>query len=229
MEGSKQFEVEVKTLLGSEKNVQAFLTKLRQADQNLSELRTSDQLNHYFKPGGDTLKLAASLRPHLSDEDFASLSQMLADYKSFALRTRLQNGTVLLVVKAASGDEDDQHALSRAEGEYEVALDSIEALDELIVEAGFDYLSKWSRHREEYRYKDYTVCIDRNAGYGYLAEIEQLVDSETEASEARQAILAELTSLDLEELSQERLGRMFAHYNKHWPEYYQTDKTFTVT
>jgi hypothetical protein len=32
----------------------------------------------------------------------------------------------------------------------------------------------------------------------------------------------------VEELPQERLERMFAFYNTHWPDYYGTEKIFTI-
>jgi hypothetical protein len=37
-----------------------------------------------------------------------------------------------------------------------------------------------------------------------------------------------MKNLGVEELSQERLQRMFDYYNKNWAEYYGTDKTFSI-
>jgi len=37
-----------------------------------------------------------------------------------------------------------------------------------------------------------------------------------------------MTKLDVEELPQDRLERMFAYYNKNWPEYYGTEKIFVI-
>jgi hypothetical protein len=37
-----------------------------------------------------------------------------------------------------------------------------------------------------------------------------------------------MKSVGAEELNQDRLARMFAFYNAHWPEYYGTEKVFTV-
>ncbi|MDP9211907.1 MAG: CYTH domain-containing protein [bacterium] len=229
MSETKQFEVEVKTLLGSAEDAERFVAKLRQHDENLAQTSQASQLNHYFDDAGDPAKLITAVRQYLTEEDAASLSELVGAAPTFSLRTRQQDGTVRLVVKAAKGAEDDQHAIARREGDYQTSAPDIDTLDEAIRQAGYGFLSKWSRDRTEYRYKDYTVCIDRNAGYGFLAEIEQLVGSEEAAATARQAILGELETLGVEELSQERLGRMFAFYNEHWPEYYRTEKTFTVT
>lgn len=226
---TQQYEVEVKVLLGDQAKADAFLAKLKQRDPQLTLTKESSQLNHYFNDAGDRAKLLESVGELLSVADRASLHNILTNYDKFALRTRLQNGTVLLVVKAAKTDgEDDQHALARVEGEYQVSAGNIEELDQRIHDAGYDFLSKWSRDRREYGYKDYTVCLDRNAGYGYLAEVETMVDDPDRAEEAKSAILKELAEMGEKELSQERIGRMFEHYNQHWPEYYQTDKTFTI-
>jgi hypothetical protein len=37
-----------------------------------------------------------------------------------------------------------------------------------------------------------------------------------------------MAKLGVEELPQDRLERMFAHYNAHWPEYYGTEKVFVI-
>ncbi len=38
-----------------------------------------------------------------------------------------------------------------------------------------------------------------------------------------------MNKLKCEELAQDRLERMFEHYNKNWPEYYGTEKVFLIT
>lgn len=225
---ANQFEVEVKTLLGSKEGADAFVAKLKELDGQLKQTGGSNQLNHYFDENGDTQKLSDAVGEFLSDTDRAAFKEIIDQSKSFALRTRDADGKILLVIKAAKGDGDNQHALERLEGEYETTAPDIDILDKAIKSAGYDFLSKWSRNRVEYGYKDYTVTIDKNAGYGYVAELEKVVPDSDEAEKARDEILAELKVLDAEELSQERVGRMFDFYNEHWPEYYQTDKTFTV-
>jgi predicted adenylyl cyclase CyaB len=228
MPTANQFEVEVKTLLGGKEAADAFVAKLKEIDGGLKQAAQSNQLNHYFDSHGDRDKVAAAVAPFLSDNDLAAFKQIIGPAKSYALRTRDADGRILLVIKAAKGDGDDQHALERLEGEYATTAPDIDALDEAIRSAGYDFLSKWSRERVEYAYKDYTVCLDRNAGYGYLAEIEKVVPDSAAAETARKEILAELAALGFAELSQERIGRMFEYYNSHWPEYYKTEKTFTV-
>ena len=97
------------------------------------------------------------------------------------------------------------------------------------MEAGFSYQAKWSREREEFSFgEDVAVTIDRNAGYGYLAELEKEVDSEDDVPAAEKLLRKLLDELELEELSQDRLERMFSHYNENWEDYYGTEETFEV-
>jgi adenylate cyclase class IV len=113
--------------------------------------------------------------------------------------------------------------------EFEEATSvTLEELDALVQKAGYVYQAKWSRDREEYSYKDINVCLDKNAGYGYLAEFEKMVAEDTELGDARKEIDAIMAELGATELLQDRLARMFDFYNKNWAEYYGTNKTFII-
>jgi uncharacterized small protein (DUF1192 family) len=61
-----------------------------------------------------------------------------------------------------------------------------------------------------------------------MAEFEKIISDKDQAEATKEAIRNELELLGIEELNQERLERMFAHYNKNWPEYYGTEKTFII-
>src|SRR5690606_1073237 len=94
---------------------------------------------------------------------------------------------VLLVVKASVDEGTSANTIKRMEFEEPVAI-SLEELDHLLLDAGFTYQAKWSREREEYAYKGASVCLDKNAGYGYLAEFEKIVPEEDMADEVRAEI-----------------------------------------
>jgi hypothetical protein len=72
------------------------------------------------------------------------------------------------------------------------------------------------------------VTLDKNAGYGWLAEFELVVDDAAKVAEADHTVRNLMQTLGVEILPQDRLERMFAYYNAHWPEYYGTDKIFVV-
>ena len=134
---------------------------------------------------------------------------------------------VLFVVKASVGDDSSENGVVRMEIEELVPL-TLDELDKLILSAGFKYQAKWSREREEYSSRGTSITLDKNAGYGWLAEFERMVSDEKLLDEARAGIASLMDSLGVQELPQDRLERMFAFYNAHWPEYYGTDRIFTV-
>ncbi len=222
----QNYEVEVKSLLGSAERADMLRSALKDLDPDCQLVDRNRQLNHYFE-GGTIEKLADVMAPHLSPDAQAKLKDLAARAKSFSVRTRDKDNIVLLVVKASVGEDTSANGVSRMEFEEQVPLGILE-LDELVLSAGFTYQAKWSREREEYRAGGLNVCLDKNAGYGYLAEIERVVDDESKLSEARADIDAFMQKLGIEELPQDRLERMFSFYNAHWPEYYGTDKIFNV-
>lgn len=223
---SKQFEIEVKVLLGNKNFVDGTLQKLKENDPHFAFVGKTSQLNHYFTDG-DPTKLCLSLTSILTNEKVKEVQNIFATAATYSLRTRWEDGTTKLVLKASTHGTDSVHDIRRLEFE-EVVFLPLDKLDQSILSAGFSYQSKWSREREKYGYKDLTVCIDKNAGYGYLAEFEKVIYNENDIEKTKKAILEELTRLNLEELPNDRLNRMFSHYNIHWNEYYQTDKTFTI-
>jgi len=226
----KNLEIEVKVLLGDKVEADRLLKKMKKNDAQMRLIEESSQLNHYYLPGSFT-KLFKSLEKYFDDSQKEYFDEIAYKGSNHSIRSRWLNGKVLFVLKAGrSINEQGANGPNRMEMEVEVPL-TIEALDKLIQEAGFVPQSKWSRQRAEYEYKGMHVCLDKNAGYGYVAEFEKIVpknDNVDNANKARAEILMVLKEVDLEELDQDRLDRMFAFYNKHWPEYYGTENTFVI-
>ena len=220
------FEIEIKTLLGEPMAAAELKRKMCELDPNCHLVSQNKQLNHYFE-GGDMEELVKSVSLHLTDDQLKKLSDIVAIGQSFSIRTRQKDNQILLVVKASVDAGSSHNTVSRLEFEEPVDL-SLEDLDQLLLKAGFNYQAKWSREREEYAYKDINVCLDKNAGYGYLAEFEKVLTDETVLNSARAEIESLMHELGVEELRQDRLERMFAHYNQNWPEYYGTDKVFVI-
>ncbi len=220
------FEIEVKSLLGAKEVAVALKEKMRALDAGTTLTSTNKQLNHYFHKG-DVNELYKKVEHLFKDEEQAKLKMIIERGNEFSVRTRQKDEEVLLVVKASIDEGTSANTVKRMEFEEAVSI-SLDALDALVLEAGFEYQAKWSREREEYSYKGASVCFDKNAGYGYLAEFEKIVQNESEADAVREEIDALMSELGVGELSQERLARMFDFYNKNWPDYYGTDKTFIV-
>lgn len=223
-----QYEIEIKSLLGKESNARELYDKMCQLDPSCQKVSTNKQLNHYFEDG-DMEELVQNASLHLSDEQVKKLSHIVNVGNSFSVRTRQKDEQILLVVKASIDEGSSANSVSRLEFEEAVDL-SLQDLDQLLLDSGFKYQAKWSREREEYAYKGVNVCIDKNAGYGYLAEFEKVLEGEDEsvAISARDEIVSLMNELGVEELPQDRLERMFVHYNQNWPDYYGTDKVFVI-
>ena len=220
------FEIEIKTLLGAKDKADALIERMKQKDPNLKIFGQHKQLNHYFE-GGDLRLLAKNLKGHIAPDKQSELEALIPKVKDYSLRSREADGQVIFVMKLAVDETSSSNGTARLELESPVAL-SLDQLDKIFLNSGFKYLSKWSRDRQEFKYKDYNVTVDRNAGYGYLAEFESILEDSSNAESAKNDLRQAMAELGVEELNQDRLARMFEHYNTHWPEYYGTDKVFNI-
>jgi adenylate cyclase class IV len=220
------FEIEIKSLLGSQENADTVKEKMKVLDPDMTLISTNSQLNHYFE-GGDITKLFEATKHFFTDEVLQKFEIISAKGTNFSVRTRQRDADVLLVIKVSIDDSTSQNGVLRMEFEEPVPV-TLDELDGILLQAGYTYQAKWSREREEYAYKNIVVCFDKNAGYGYLAEFEKVIHDENEVAETRRLLDAIMNELGVIELDQERLSRMFEHYNTNWPEYYGTDKTFTI-
>lgn len=220
-------EVEIKALLGSATNAKALIDKIFAQDSQVKLFKKSKQLNHYFL-NGDYVKLIQKLEHILDEEKVDKIRKIINNSKKRSIRTRQANDDVILVIKATVDETTSENGTARLEYEVTFPNLSLEELDKLLLDCGFPYQAKWSREREEYNYKDMTVCIDKNAGYGYLVEFEKVVTEPSLFEDVKKELREEMALLEVEELAQDRLERMFEHYNNNWQEYYGTDKTFTI-
>lgn len=228
----QSYEVEVKSLLGTPEHAAAVRAAMKMLDPDCSMIAHNRQLNHYFEPKdradtGALERLAGTMGQHLPEDSLARLRDLAARADTFSVRTRDKDNIVLLVVKASVGADSSANGVSRMEFEAQVPLTIVE-LDDLVRASGFEYQAKWSREREEFVCKGVNVCIDRNAGYGYIAEFERVVDDPSGLAAAEAQVRSLMRELGVEELPQDRLERMFAFYNAHWPEYYGTERIFVV-
>ncbi|MFA5132189.1 MAG: CYTH domain-containing protein [Candidatus Paceibacterota bacterium] len=221
-----QYEVEIKSLLGTRDKADTLIQNLARAGFVIDSPKRSTQLNHYFTYSDLEMFLETTL-PYVPEEKKDLFVKTIKEGSNFSIRTRQSNDKVLLVVKASLGDDSSSNGVARMEFEIEMPMTLVE-LDQILLDSGLQYQAKWSRQREEYEGEGITVCLDKNAGYGYLAEFEKVVDDQALVQETKESLLSFMERMGTEELPQGRLERMFAHYNTHWPEYYGTDNTFTV-
>lgn len=221
-----KYEIEIKSLLGSAEEAEKLRSKLR-ARGELKELGRHSQLNHYFTAPNGLATLKENILPLVPAEQKELLEKILVEGRNYSIRTRDADGKVLFVIKASIGDDTSANGVSRMEFEAPIQK-TIDELDQILLAAGLEYQAKWSRDREEYQLGETNVTIDRNAGYGYLAEFERVISDEAGAAAAKADLTALMADLGATELVQDRLERMFAFYNSHWQDYYGTDKIFNI-
>ena len=221
-----QYEIEIKSLLGSVEEAEKLRLKLRTKD-DLKELGRHSQLNHYFIAPADLAALKEKILPLVPAEQKELLEKILNEGRNYSIRTRDADGRVLFVIKASLGDDTSANGVSRMEFEASIQK-TIEELDQILLAAGLEYQAKWARDREEYQLGETNITIDRNAGYGYLAEFERVIRDQIGAAAAKADLVALMADFGVKELPQDRLERMFAFYNEHWRDYYGTDKIFVV-
>ena len=169
------YEVEIKSLLGDIDKALELQKRMRYLDPDTKLTSKNKQLNHYFE-GGSVETLVESVQGFFAVEERDKLSLMLAKGKNFSVRTRQRDDEVLLVLKASVDEGTSSNTISRLEFEEAVPV-SLSELDQLVLDSGFRYQAKWSREREEYLCRGFNVCLDRNAGYGYLAEFEKIIEN----------------------------------------------------
>ena len=235
------YEVEIKVLLGNPEAKDAFMKRVSESFPGLSHSYSESQKNHYFE-WGNLLHLFGTFREYISSEEATSLHTLSKESKSFSVRTRGTPTQTIIVVKATVNDETSSNGTARIEWEVDLAPMTLEEMDAKVLQAGFSYQAKWSREREGYELgsehgllrpsqwqkQETILCLDKNAGYGYLAEFERVIDDASLVDSTRAELLAIIESLGYAELDQARLARMFDFYNKNWNDYYGTEKVFTL-
>src|SRR3989344_8554408 len=221
---SSQYEIEIKSLLGSLEQAAKLKTKIKERGGIF--LNSNKQLNHYFLVH-DLKKFRYNILSRLEESKKEPFRKILDEGRDFSIRTRDVDGKVILVVKASLGSDTSANGISRMEFESEMKM-ALGDLDQLLLDLGLKYQAKWSREREEYRLDDTNICLDKNAGYGYLAEFEKIVTYRALAPTAQKELLGMMKNFEVEELPQDRLERMFSHYNENWRDYYGTDKIFNI-
>ncbi len=224
---TQQYEIEIKSLLGDESQAQAFREKMLEINPNTEFISRHKQINHYFIDGDINL-LYKNILEYISQEKHENLRKIIVDGKNHSIRVRLADEDLIFVIKSSIDDTTSDNGISRLEFEHKMPHLSISELDQVLFDSGFSYQAKWSREREEYKVDDINICLDKNAGYGYLAEFEAVLQDTNEVESAKKKIYELMERMEAQELDQGRLARMFEHYNNNWEDYYGTEKIFVL-
>ena len=221
------YEVEIKSLLGSKDKAEMLKNSLKTNFPDTKLISKEKQLNHYFNTPDDISRLERQLEKYIAEDKKKAFKNILEHGQKMSIRTRDADGKVILVIKASVGDDTSSNGVKRIEFESLMPMRLAE-LDDLLLKSGCTYQAKWSREREEYGSGDMHVCIDKNAGYGYVAEFEKVTKDKDILEKVRNDLLLVMEKLGVEELKQDRLERMFSHYNANWEKYYGTENIFNI-
>jgi len=232
------YEIELKVLLWNTFPPNTFINALRKDFESVVELWEQTQRNHYFEIPHRSQIIPAFEERLPIDQENKFLISNFRNGKDIVIRTREINEPntktqVLLVMKSTIDSWTSQNGTIRKELEIEVPM-TIEDLDStLIAWAEIKPQAKWSRTRKTFEVisKDwfkFTVCLDKNAWYGYLAEFEVVVQDSSKIQETKKNLLDCITHMWLQELPWDQLQRMFEFYNKNWETFYQTQNYFFI-
>lgn len=230
---SQKYEIEIKSLLGGKENADKLKGELGNLGYDISNGKKSKQLNHYFTYRDESVlnKFKENLGNVISRDRLGEFNKILETGKDFSIRTReIDSSKVILVIKASLDSDTSSNGVVRAEFEEVVPM-TLAELDGKLLYCGLEYQAKWSREREEYipaNGSKITVCIDKNAGYGYLAEFETVTEEKDSAEHVKKELESFMQTAGCAELKQDRLARMFDFYNKNWADYYGTEKIFNI-
>src|SRR3990167_9803359 len=218
------YEIEIKSLLGAKDKADSLKAKIEERGGGI--VSKNNQLNHYFTVS-DTHKFKTTFLKFIPEDKKTAFAKITEEGKNISVRTRDTDGEVKFVIKASIGDDSSSNGVSRMEFEIKMSM-TLEELDKALLDAGLEYQAKWSREREEYKLNDVNICIDKNAGYGYLAEFEKVVSDPGLEVSVREELAQIMGEFEVKELPQDRLERMFSYYNSNWRDYYGTDKVFNI-
>src|SRR3989344_2521142 len=129
---AKNFEVEIKSLLGSKENAYKLKSALIDKYPSTKLVSEEKQLNHYFNTPAELSKLETSIGSIVSEEQKKDLVHILSHGKKISIRTRDANGKVIFVIKASVGDDTSSNGVKRIEFEAAVKK-TLAELDNLLL------------------------------------------------------------------------------------------------
>ena len=133
--------------LAAAKTRNAWKQKCRRSIPTLKDIGSHRQLNHYFEGKGDFKAVAQVLK----DENTRKTCSLSSRKKRRTFRSApaMPTGPSFSFLKASIDDTTSANGTARREFEEKVDM-PLDALDKMILAAGFTYQSKWSRERTEY-------------------------------------------------------------------------------
>jgi adenylate cyclase class IV len=222
-----QREIEKKYLLKDKAARCALVEQLYQIYPGTKLLGTKTVISYFYEPAESKDQILAVARKLLKDKELAELTKLVKHSVEIMVKCRSIDDTNYFSVKGAAAGQDAVHAANRMEFEAGLSM-SLEEINQVIVDAGIKLVSKWSSRRDFYSLgQGLKADIEFVAGYGHKAELEVVIQDGESVDDAMATIDELADKLDLYYASDELMGRMYAYYNQHWEEFFNTDNVFS--
>lgn len=231
------YEVELKVLLWTAFPPEIFIKALSNDFKSVREKAEETHRNHYFEvPHRCKIMPAFEERLPIDHEDKIRIAEF-RNWNDIVVRSRevttVHWTQVLLVMKSTVDWGTSQNGTIRKELEIPTPM-SIDDLDAILTaQAEIRPQAKWSRVRKTFDVVDkdgfyFTVCLDKNAGYGYIVEFEVVVNNPSVIESTKLKLKNCINIMWLQELPEDQLHRMFEFYTKNWESFYQTENYFFI-
>jgi len=83
----------------------------------------------------------------------------------------------------------------------------------------------WLRDRKQFNWQGIKVCLDFTKGYGYIIELEKIVNSDEEKEKVLEELKQKMRELEIEISSKEEFEKQFENYKQNWRELIQNGNT----
>ncbi len=222
-----QREIEKKYLLKNKADREDLVQNLKDLFPGMELKGTKTVISYFYKKAESKDQILAAGKALLTEAQMADLTTLVENCDEIMVKCRSIDDTKYFAVKGAASGEDAVHAANRME--YEVVLDQdLESINGAIVGAGIILVSKWSSLRDFYSLdENLKADIEFVAGYGHKAELELVIPDGESVDDAVATIDVLAEKLKLYYASDALMGRMYAYYNQHWEEYFNTDNVFS--
>ena len=171
--------------------------------------------------------IECEIRAFISEEEYHRLIDFFkknAEYKGedmqqtnyFDAQTKVRTqknskGTKIILKKG------NVHEGAREEIEIECAGEDFDKINKIFIELGHPVVIEWYRKRHTFFWEGITVCIDDTEGYGYIIELEKLID-EYQKEQTLTELREKLNFLKIQETPKELFDKKFQHYKENWRE-----------
>jgi predicted adenylyl cyclase CyaB len=171
--------------------------------------------------------IEAEIRSFISEQEYSRLLEFFKEqceqfsedtqethYFDTPVDLRIQQNETYAKIWLKKGNLHDD---AREEIEVRCKKEEFTNLSALFDAMGYEVKIKWFRTRHTFLWEDITVTVDFTKGYGYIIELEQLVD-EGQQDQALVNLKQKLTSLNIKETPKDEFQKKYEYYAQHWKE-----------